>query len=311
MNFIRHYFIPHSGNNHRSKIIHNSSLLVIVVLLLFSSWFSILISKTSPQILGISYSISNQELLIMVNEERIKSGLEPLSISEKLTSAAYAKANHMFENNYWAHFAPDKTSPWKFILNSGYDYIYAGENLAKGFVNSRDAVDAWMNSPTHRDNILSKQYKEVGFAIVEGTLQGEETVLIVELFGQEKNPFLAGNSPQIDAVAGAAEEKLVGDINANDAVEVPLLGSNDIERLNSVDGFQERLLQSKPLLDLALSAKTFSFLLTSILLLAFIIDLVIILKRKIPRVVGDNLDHIILLSIFAVFIFIYNLGRVL
>ena len=311
MNFIRHYFVPHKGNNHRSKIIQNSSLLIVVVLLLFSSWFSVLISKTKPQILGVSYSISDQELLILVNEERIKNGLEPLSINEKLTSAAYAKADHMFEHNYWAHFAPDKTSPWKFILSSGYDYIYAGENLAKGFVNSRDAVDAWMNSPTHRDNMLSKQYKEVGFAIVEGTLQGEETVLIVELFGQEKNPFLAGKIPEIDGVAGASGDNLQGEINADDISEVPLLGSNDVENLNTVDGFQASLLQSKPLFDLALSAKTFSFLLTSILLIAFIIDLVIILKRKIPRVVGDNLDHIILLSIFTVFIFIYNLGRVL
>lgn len=310
--FILHYFIPHPRNNHRSKIIHNSSLLVIVVFLLFSSWFSILINSTKPEILGISYSISDQELLLLVNEKRLEKGLEPLKINEKLSKAAREKANHMFENNYWAHFAPDNTSPWKFFIDSGYDYIYAGENLAKGFYSSRDAVDAWMGSPTHRDNILSAQYEDVGFAIVEGNLQGEETVLIVELFGQEKNQFLATSKPDIGSIeSSTAKNESSSEADVNDVVEVPLLGTQDVDNLNMATNFNSTLYQSKPIIDVITSAKTLSFILTSTLLIALVLDLLVILRRKIPRLVGDNLDHILLLSIFLVFIFIYNLGRVL
>lgn len=309
--FILHYFIPHSRNNHRSKIIHNSSLLIMVILLLFSSWFSILVNSTKPEILGISYSISDQELLLLVNEKRLEKGLTPLKINEKLSKAAQEKANHMFANNYWAHFAPDHTTPWKFFVDNGYDYIYAGENLAKGFSNAHDAVDAWMDSPTHRDNILSPQYEDIGFAIAEGNLQGEETVLIVELFGQEKNQFLASGKPDISAVESSpVQNESTAEADINDVVEVPLLGTYDINNLNLLNNFNSTLYQSKPIIDVITSAKTISFVITSILLIAFVLDFVVVWRRKIPRLVGDNLDHILLLSIFLVFIFVYNLGKV-
>lgn len=324
--FIKHYFLPHHRNNHRSKILHNSSLLVIIVFLLLSTWFSIAVNSINPQILGINYSISDQELLVLVNQKRIENGLSPLTLNGTLSSAAHGKARHMLDNNYWAHFAPDGTSPWIFIINSGYNYVYAGENLAKGFVNANDAVEAWMSSPTHRDNILSSQYRDVGFAIVEGTLQGEETVLIVELFGQEKNPFLASNTTAVETALSVSDQKEQeqvqaqvqvqepeeeASVSANEIVQVPLLGSTNIDNLNSVENSQTKLYQSQPLIDIISSTKTFSFVLTAILLIAFILDLVIVVKRKIPRIVGDNLDHIVLLSIFIVFIFIYNLGTIL
>ena len=264
----------------------------------------------------------------MVNQKRLDNGLSPLTLNGKLSGAAYGKARHMFDNNYWAHFAPDGTSPWNFIVNSGYNYVYAGENLAKGFVNANDAVDAWMNSPTHRDNILSSQYRDVGFAIVEGTLQGEETVLIVEFFGQEKNPFLASSTPDVESALSVSneeeqapvqvqvqvqvqEQEEEASVSANEIVQVPLLGSTDIDNLDRIDNFQSKLYQSQPLFDVISSTKTFSFVLTAVLLIAFILDLVVVVKRRIPRIVGDNLDHIFLLSIFIVFIFIYNLGTVL
>lgn len=321
---LHHYFFPHLRNNHRSKILHNSSLLVIIVFLLFSTWFSIIVNSINPQILGINYSISDQELLVLVNQKRLENGLSPLILNGALSSAAYRKARHMLDNNYWAHFAPDGTSPWNFIISSGYNYVYAGENLAKGFVNANDAVEAWMNSPKHRDNILSSQYRDVGFAIVEGTLQGEETVLIVELFGQEKNSFLASNTTDVETALSVSDrreqeqaqvqargQEEEASVSANEIAQVPLLGSTSIDNLESVDNFQSKLYQSQPLVDIISSTKTFSFVLTAILLVAFILDLVVVVKRKIPRIVGDNLDHILLLSIFIVFIFIYNLGAIL
>jgi len=309
---IYHFFVPHKGNNHRSKIIHNSSLFALILLILFTSWFSILINKTHPEILGISYSISDQELLRLVNEERIKNGSSPLRMNNKLINAANNKANHMFSNNYWAHFAPDNTTPWEFITKSNYDYVYAGENLAKGFVNARDVVEAWMNSPAHKDNILSRQYEDIGFAIVEGNLQGEDTVLVVEIFGKEKNQFLAKVEDENFLIASSnSAVGLEQAIDINQTAEVPLLGESNISNTVKGGAIQETLISSKPSIDIFISSKTFSFLILSVLLIALILDYTIILKKRIPRIVGNNIDHIILISIFIVFIFVHNIGVIL
>lgn len=305
--FIHHLFVPHKGNNHRSKILHNSSLFLLIALLITSTLISTVINKTHPEILGISYSISDQELLLLVNQKRIENGLNPLKLNSKLTVAAKNKADYMFSHNYWAHFAPDGTTPWKFIIESDYDYIYAGENLAKGFINGPEAVDAWMNSPTHRDNILSDQYDDVGFSIVEGQLQGEETVLIVQMFGQERNSFLANAKVESVTVTDkSAGDSALPDVNSK--AEVSVVNAEGIAQNNS--SIPSRIYESKPILDILKSSKSISFVLISILLVSLIIDIVVISKRRIPRTVGNNLDHILLLSIFVIFIFIYNIGRV-
>ena len=119
-----------------------------------------------------------------------------LAINPQLTSAAEKKAKHMFEYNYWAHIAPNGTDPWSFILGEKYDYLYAGENLAKNFTNSEDVVEAWYKSPSHRENLINGKYTEVGFATVNGVLDGYETTLVVQLFGRSRT------APQQIAVRG-------------------------------------------------------------------------------------------------------------
>src|SRR5581483_392807 len=185
--FLRHYFFPHSKNNHRAKLLHHSSLVFVILGFLAATWISVNIRHEAPGVLGISYSISTNELLSLTNKMRQQNGQPTLTLNSDLNQAAAAKADDMFAKNYWAHFAPDgSTTPWMFIKNSGYDYLYAGENLAKGFTSSSDVVTAWMNSPSHRENILSPKYKDIGFAVKEGTLQGEDTVLVVQMFGSQQ-----------------------------------------------------------------------------------------------------------------------------
>jgi hypothetical protein len=98
--FLKHLFIPHEKNNHRAKILHNSSLATIlsIFLILNLAWFSI--SSLRPDILGISYSISENELLNLVNNERAKQGLAPLTLNPQLSDAARRKAADMLEKNY-------------------------------------------------------------------------------------------------------------------------------------------------------------------------------------------------------------------
>lgn len=127
--------------------------------------------------------ISTTNLVELANEDRQNKGINPLKYNKKLERAAFLKAENMFKEQYWAHYGPHKESPWQFILESGYTYAYAGENLAKGFSDSQSVHDAWMASPTHRANIMDGQFQEVGIAVVKGKLLGSDVFLVVQMFG--------------------------------------------------------------------------------------------------------------------------------
>lgn len=179
---LRHFFVPHEDNNYHAQSLHTSMLsvyLVVAMLMVFAS-------KKVPafsNVLGLATDITVEKLYSLTNEERAKISLPPLQMNTALSDAAAKKASHMFQKDYWSHFSPDGTSPWDFIKQSGYQYEFAGENLAKNFLFSKNVVDAWMNSPTHRENIVRKEYSEVGYAVVNGMLNGEETTLVVQMFG--------------------------------------------------------------------------------------------------------------------------------
>jgi len=283
---IFHFFVPHKKNNHRAKILHNISLFVLIISVALVSSFSIVVYRTHPEVLGVSYQITDVELLNLTNYERVQEGLAPLSFNSRLATAAQKKGQHMFEHNYWAHFGPDGASPWDFIRGEGYNYTYAGENLAKGFTTSYDAVKAWMKSPTHRANILSPNYTEVGFSISEGRLQNEDTVLIVQEFGARADGIVEISPDQpVAQVQGSSNEKLPKELSTT--------------------------LVKKPMFNLTAFAKGVTMILLSALLIALVLDFIIIEKKKIPRVVGNNLDHIMLISIFLAFLFMARVGHII
>ncbi|MDD3661623.1 MAG: CAP domain-containing protein [Candidatus Dojkabacteria bacterium] len=128
-------------------------------------------------------SVSSSDLVALTNQERAAAGLSSLQVDARLTSAAHAKAQNIFTYQYWSHYGPNGETPWQFILGQGYEYVYAGENLAKGFSSSEAVHNAWMASVTHRDNIMSGNYRDIGIAVVEGTLLGDPVILVVQMFG--------------------------------------------------------------------------------------------------------------------------------
>lgn len=119
----------------------------------------------------------------LVNQERAKLGRASLTHSEQLTQSACAKADHMIANDYWAHVAPDGTTPRYFIESARYNYTLAGENLGYGAQNDELLVNQWMNSPTHKENIV-KGYTETGVCVrMNVSFQGKEyTNVIVQHF---------------------------------------------------------------------------------------------------------------------------------
>lgn len=128
-------------------------------------------------------SLSTDQIIGLVNSDRIDQGLPKLSLNENLNLAAMAKAYDMISNHYFAHTSPKGVSPWAFIKDVGYNYAYAGENLAIGYQDAQDLMNSWMNSPAHRANILSPNYQDVGLAVI----QSENSTLVVQMFGTKNN----------------------------------------------------------------------------------------------------------------------------
>lgn len=106
------------------------------------------------------------QIINLVNQEREKNGLKPLIENKYLNQSAAAKAKDMLDRKYWSHNSPEGTEPWQFFKQSGYPFSYAGENQAKIFTNSNAVVDSWMNSPTHKENILSSKFTETGVGVI-------------------------------------------------------------------------------------------------------------------------------------------------
>lgn len=276
-NFFHDLFFPHFHNNFRSKLLHHRIILLFITLLVSGSLFLSFIKTNYPQVLGVSSDVTIDQLLNLTNQDRQKNGAGSLSLNDKLNKAAIDKANDMFSENYWAHNSPSGKTPWVFIKKEGYEYVFAGENLARGFTDSKSVIDAWMASPEHRENMLSRNYNEVGFAVKNGKLLGEDTVLVVEMLG---NTSFAQNP--IPQTAGTAQEPQ------------SILPSTN-----------------KPLIDSVSLSRNLSVGVVSLFILVLSVDLIVIERKKVTRFVGHNLDHILFLSLIMLMIFIIARGVIL
>jgi uncharacterized protein YkwD len=157
-------------------------LAIMLCGLVLNNW----LGKVNHSVLGYATDVSGAALLADTNTQRAAQGEKPLSMNGQLTTAAQAKANDMAARDYWSHVTPDGQQPWVFIDNAGYSYQAAGENLAYGFGTSDQIIDAWMNSPEHRANILNASYQDVGFGIINiANYQGEgPQTLVVAMYAQ-------------------------------------------------------------------------------------------------------------------------------
>lgn len=131
--------------------------------------------------------ITPGNVLRIMNAERAKAGLQLLRSEARLDAAAADRIRHMEEEQFWAHTAPDGTAPFVWLSHRGYRYRNAGENLARGFDTAELLVEAWMESPGHRANILDPDYREAGIAVIDGYTTGPGSGRsIVILFGAER-----------------------------------------------------------------------------------------------------------------------------
>ncbi len=127
--------------------------------------------------------VNSQELISLTNNYRQSLGLNSLKVNPRLTQAAVNKAQDILEGQYFNHTSPagKKFSDW--IKEVNYDYFYVGENLAIDFSDNQELFQAWLDSPTHRENIIRPQYQEIGLAALSGKYKNHSTIVVVQLFG--------------------------------------------------------------------------------------------------------------------------------
>lgn len=188
----KHLLVPHKGNEYRPHLIRWQGLSIVLALMLMVQIGYGFVTTGKVDVLGRSSDITVSGLLKETNQARTQAGLSELTLNEKLNAAAYAKAKDMFEKNYWAHDSPTGVKPWKWLADADYNYDFAGENLAKNYINSRATLDAWLASSTHRANVLGKDYTDVGFAVVEDTLNGKDTTVVVAFYASPATTQAAG-----------------------------------------------------------------------------------------------------------------------
>lgn len=128
-------------------------------------------------------AVISSVLVDLANSDRGTGALGGLAISPVLTAAAQAKADDMALKGYFAHVSPEGKNSWHWFRQQGYTFLYAGENLAVDFSDSIDVERAWMDSPTHRANILNGNFTQIGIATAQGVYQGRSTTFVVQMFG--------------------------------------------------------------------------------------------------------------------------------
>jgi hypothetical protein len=152
--------------------------------------------------------ITVDAVIKLVNKARETANVAALKNNTLLQKAAEEKAQDMINNNYFAHVSPQGKSPWYWIDKNSYDYAYAGENLAINFTNAEDEQKAWMDSPTHKKNILNPNYDETGVAVKQGIVDGKETIVVVQMFGKQVQQTVANSIETKTAIAGAQSQNM-------------------------------------------------------------------------------------------------------
>ncbi|MEI8062192.1 MAG: CAP domain-containing protein [bacterium] len=129
--------------------------------------------------------LSPDGIIQYTNIERLKGGLKPIAINDRLSRSASNKLQDIFEKQYFEHISPSGVGVSDLAKQAGYDYVVVGENLALGSFGSNQALlAAWMASPGHRANIMDPRYQDIGVAVGRGMFQGSLQWVAIQHFGK-------------------------------------------------------------------------------------------------------------------------------
>lgn len=293
---LKDFFIPGESNNFRARLLHLPFLAAFLFFFLFFKTALSLYLLTNPAVLGYSSQITATQIVELTNKEREKYGLAPLNTNSLLEEAARRKAEDMFANDYWSHRSPTGKTPWDFFKEVGYNYVYAGENLARDFADSSAVVAAWMASPSHKENIVGKNYQEIGVAVVDGELAGLKTTLVVQMFGMPAK-LAAEKPPSPQTPAQEIPKEAIAKTEESGGV-LPFVGEN-----NNFNKKGETV-------DLLLLEKLAVVFCLGLLLGVLVVDKLVAEKRQTPRLTADNNAHLIFLLFVILVVALLKAGTI-
>lgn len=319
---IQHLFHPRRSNNHRARILHPDSILSLALVVLGFAAFVLNVHYVSPDIggvLGYASDISVDQVVSYTNAERAKSGLGAVTLNGSLNNAARLKADDMFANQYWSHVSPAGKQPWDFMKQAGYSFSAAGENLARDFSTTPEMIAAWMGSPSHKANIMNAKYQEMGVAVVNGTLQGVETTLVVQMFGRSPKAAAAAQIPQ-----QAVQQTKVVDVAENSelatTVEPAVVPEATPEVVSVITQAEPEsvvladtvttpgtIRPASPFSPLDVMKAVFLSVLV-ILMAALAYDAYVFEQRNTVRVVGKNFAHLLFFATIATVVVFFKAG---
>jgi len=322
---LAHLFHPRRSNNHRSKLLHPEYIfgLLGIAIVFFIGTYTISLSDTQlGHVLGYASDITIDKVIASTNQERAKSGLQPVAYNAVLSDAARRKAADMFTAQYWAHTSPTGKEPWDFMREVRYTYRVAGENLARDFLDTPGMVSAWMASPTHRANIMNPRYSDIGIAVVNGTLLGTETTLVVQMFGDP----VAINAQQVEpTVAPAVATQPVAVVTKENApAPVQVVAGEETQQPSEVSfefaespQVEQQVLSTitvpggeitvGPMISPNNLWKAFGIAIAILFVATLIYDGIVAHNRRIARIVGRNIAHIALM-LTVVFVLVFFKG---
>lgn len=291
-------FLPHPHNNHKAKILWPRSIVILIGIYIMGRSIIDITVGLLPGVLGYASQIDTAKVVDLTNSQRLNAGLEIVKLNSALSQAALAKASDMFANNYWAHVSPTGTEPWSFITNSGYKYQHAGENLARDFSNPNDIVAAWMNSPTHKKNLLDSRYRDIGVAVLDGYINGVETTIVVQMFGTPQTSVARIASDNVTAQPAIASDKAI-----ESQAEASARGVNSAETTN-------KIIPTSGISPLDLS-RSWSLAFVVLILFALSMDWLFVLRYNIVRISGKTWAHLTYFIGLAIIVLIIRQGIVL
>ncbi|MBI5728869.1 MAG: hypothetical protein HY983_01305 [Candidatus Magasanikbacteria bacterium] len=210
---LKNYFIPHAGNNFQPHVVHTKRTILYSAFFvgLKAMLFVVALAVPSqvylhPDILGEQY----RAIIELTNNLRLKNHRDTLAVAVKLNQSAETKVVDMARYEYFSHTGPNQRSLAYFLKQAGYQYSAAGENLALGFSDALSVMKAWEKSPTHFENLVDADFKEIGVGLVGGQYQGEPTIYIAQHFGAPAAlTFNGGAAPPVVAGKKIADEPWV------------------------------------------------------------------------------------------------------
>ncbi len=220
---LRDHLLPHEGNGFKPLLFTAAGVgsVILVLLLVQAAYFvqTRIVFKDTDFLASVLPGV----LATLTNKDRAENGIPALVEDAHLSEAAQMKADDMAARGYFSHVDPDGNQPWYWFDKAGYDYTYAGENLAVNFTDSEDVEEAWMKSPAHHANIMKAQYTRIGIGVAQGTYQGKETTFVVQFFATPR----AVAAYQV--AAGVPEEKPATVATAEDVpAEVPVETGSEV-----------------------------------------------------------------------------------